>query len=653
MRVHGRTLLAAALLAFLLAVPARGFDDAGETPVGLVWSAPDAARTPVLIAPAGAAPASQRVAYGVVDAFEGARVVVRALEKPGAEAGPATTLGIDDLGADPAAFGSDGGVGLAGAGGPWALAAHNDNGRIEIARIDLAGATSDGARGDEEYVLPRSAGCRVEATPLVAYGALWLAAGGGCSHLWRIPLDPAARLGTPESVEVPALDAGTSPVATGLGGAPHVTVAAGASLTHVRGEGVPAVVATTPLPDGDVPRAPLVAGDSIFVAARTLSGATRVHRLGASDGSVTRSSGAFGGAPGPGLAHAAGTLVVTSSGGVHTVDAATLAVSPTGLEEPHSRTVAAAAGPLAHVVSDAGAPEVLRLPRGEPVAPSDFDRVALGSAHGAPASARGYLAAAGVEAVTVHRTRDVTPPVIELIEPARARAGDARGVERVDFRLMRPGGVPEVVATVTEPAEGNPFAAPGAVYAADLGDPARGTYLADAVAVDATGNSTTSGRLTLRVGSPGSRRGRCTNPLRGSPRMDVLRGTRSGDRLVGAAGDDALVGGAGGDCLQGGAGRDRLNGGAGRDRLVGGPGRDRVRCGPGRDRVVADRRDCVARDCERVRRREPCSAAEPAAILRRSSALSRVSSSTPFSSATSRRRRPEFAASCTILDALS
>ena len=30
--------------------------------------------------------------------------------------------------------------------------------------------------------------------------------------------------------------------------------------------------------------------------------------------------------------------------------------------------------------------------------------------------------------------------------------------------------------------------------------------------------------------------------------------------------------------------------------------RDRVRCGPGRDRVVADRKDRVAGDCERLSR---------------------------------------------------
>lgn len=58
---------------------------------------------------------------------------------------------------------------------------------------------------------------------------------------------------------------------------------------------------------------------------------------------------------------------------------------------------------------------------------------------------------------------------------------------------------------------------------------------------------------------------------------------------------------------------DPLNGGPGSDVLLGGPGRDvinardfsadMVRCGAGRDLVLADKRDLIGSDCERVRRR--------------------------------------------------
>jgi Ca2+-binding RTX toxin-like protein len=143
--------------------------------------------------------------------------------------------------------------------------------------------------------------------------------------------------------------------------------------------------------------------------------------------------------------------------------------------------------------------------------------------------------------------------------------------------------------------------------------------------------------------------GRCANLMLGSGGSDVLGGSAFGDRIRGGAGRDRLRGGGGDDCLEGGPGRDRLDGGAGRDRvnagsgsdranggsgddrvsggtgndrLAGGRGRDRlsggsgrdsinardgrrdrVSCGRGRDRVRADRRDRIARDCERVGRR--------------------------------------------------
>lgn len=115
--------------------------------------------------------------------------------------------------------------------------------------------------------------------------------------------------------------------------------------------------------------------------------------------------------------------------------------------------------------------------------------------------------------------------------------------------------------------------------------------------------------------------GRCSNPVRGTKRPDVLEGGTGSDGLTGRGGDDALAGRAGDDCIRGGAGHDRIRGGAGADsiqagrgkdrvragdgddfiRLAGG-GRDRVGCGPGDDLVVAHRRkDLVDRNCETVR----------------------------------------------------
>lgn len=135
---------------------------------------------------------------------------------------------------------------------------------------------------------------------------------------------------------------------------------------------------------------------------------------------------------------------------------------------------------------------------------------------------------------------------------------------------------------------------------------------------------------------------RLTNDCRfeGGPGNDVLRGTADDDFLYGRAGDDLLVDGYGDDVLEGGDGDDRLRGGeefdlvsggrgddvlaggGGRDRIYGGPGRDRINagiardsifvadgerdvvaCGSELDLVVADRRDRIARDCERVVRR--------------------------------------------------
>jgi hemolysin type calcium-binding protein len=88
--------------------------------------------------------------------------------------------------------------------------------------------------------------------------------------------------------------------------------------------------------------------------------------------------------------------------------------------------------------------------------------------------------------------------------------------------------------------------------------------------------------------------------IQGTPRADTLRGGAGADVINGRAGNDRLVGGGGADRLIGGTGRDRLLGGPGRDRLEPGAGKDRLECGGARDTVLADTRDLIDTDCERV-----------------------------------------------------
>jgi Ca2+-binding RTX toxin-like protein len=87
-------------------------------------------------------------------------------------------------------------------------------------------------------------------------------------------------------------------------------------------------------------------------------------------------------------------------------------------------------------------------------------------------------------------------------------------------------------------------------------------------------------------------------------RLD-LNGDNHANHLVGDPKIRGRIRGRGGnDRITGGGRRDSIDAGSGADgiRTIGG-GRDVVSCGRGRDRVVADKRDRVGRDCERVRRR--------------------------------------------------
>jgi Ca2+-binding RTX toxin-like protein len=68
-------------------------------------------------------------------------------------------------------------------------------------------------------------------------------------------------------------------------------------------------------------------------------------------------------------------------------------------------------------------------------------------------------------------------------------------------------------------------------------------------------------------------------------------------------GNGTIYGDAGNDTLRGSSGLDKFRGGSGRDTILARDGdRDLIACGAGRDTVLADRKDKVARDCEKVRR---------------------------------------------------
>ena len=95
--------------------------------------------------------------------------------------------------------------------------------------------------------------------------------------------------------------------------------------------------------------------------------------------------------------------------------------------------------------------------------------------------------------------------------------------------------------------------------------------------------------------------------LLGGPGDDVLRSRPAGSLAVrqdGGPGDDKLQGQNGGDRLVGGPGTDAIIAKSGNDYVNSRDGeRDSVSCGDGHDRVVADRKDRVSRDCEKVSRR--------------------------------------------------
>jgi Ca2+-binding RTX toxin-like protein len=122
-----------------------------------------------------------------------------------------------------------------------------------------------------------------------------------------------------------------------------------------------------------------------------------------------------------------------------------------------------------------------------------------------------------------------------------------------------------------------------------------------------------------KVGGPGP------NILIGTNGADSLLGKGGKDILLGLRGGDSLLGGTGNDLARGDRGSDSISGERGNDLLIDGPltefshdsivggggndvldafnqpaVRDTIVCGRGFDRVLADRKDVVANDCERV-----------------------------------------------------
>jgi Ca2+-binding RTX toxin-like protein len=102
--------------------------------------------------------------------------------------------------------------------------------------------------------------------------------------------------------------------------------------------------------------------------------------------------------------------------------------------------------------------------------------------------------------------------------------------------------------------------------------------------------------------------------LIGGPGDDLLKSFHYADVIDGKGGDDTIEAGYGDDVITGGPGRDTINAdagagactfivcrvGAGNDRVNVRDGeRDSVICGPGKDTVIADKKDVIARDCER------------------------------------------------------
>ena len=107
-----------------------------------------------------------------------------------------------------------------------------------------------------------------------------------------------------------------------------------------------------------------------------------------------------------------------------------------------------------------------------------------------------------------------------------------------------------------------------------------------------------AGKDNVIGGDERGRHGRGGKNLDGGPGNDAVFGGKGSDNMVGGEGNDFLF-----ECCLREASKDTLSGGSGKD-VIDVSHRPAVKdvavCGDGFDRVLADRKDTVARDCERV-----------------------------------------------------
>ena len=134
--------------------------------------------------------------------------------------------------------------------------------------------------------------------------------------------------------------------------------------------------------------------------------------------------------------------------------------------------------------------------------------------------------------------------------------------------------------------------------------------------LDGTDNLSGGTGKDIVVGGTERRNGLGDKNLVGGSGNDVVLGGRSNDSISGGLGNDFVDGNPGSDNVAGEQGTDLVfEGGlqeASKDDLSGGPGNDWVAplndpafgdvvtCGGGFDRVLADSKDVVAADCEKV-----------------------------------------------------
>lgn len=101
-----------------------------------------------------------------------------------------------------------------------------------------------------------------------------------------------------------------------------------------------------------------------------------------------------------------------------------------------------------------------------------------------------------------------------------------------------------------------------------------------------------------RVGTMGN------DAITGTPTRDLICARAGWDRINALAGNDMIDAGNGNDTIDAGKGADTILGQGGLDVILARDGaRDTIDCGTEKDLVLADRKDRIARNCERVLRR--------------------------------------------------